>query len=116
MSKKREIRLFISDIKEATEAIFEYVKGIDFEVFVNDRKTHSAVIREFEIIGEAVKNLPDDIKDRHDEIIWRDIVDFRNLLIHAYFGVDFDIIWNTIKEDLPKLYEVILKIERDLRC
>jgi uncharacterized protein with HEPN domain len=51
MSKKREIRLFISDIKEATEAIFEYVKGIDFEVFVNDRKTHSAVIREFEIIG-----------------------------------------------------------------
>ena len=65
------------------------------------------MIREFEIIGEATKNLSQEFKERFNDIEWRDIVDFRNLLIHEYFGVDIDIVWNTIHEDLPKLKSVI---------
>lgn len=116
MFKKRDISFFIYDIKESIEAIFEYTNSISYDFFSTDRKTKSAVIREFEIIGEAVKNLPDNIKDKYKYIPWRDIVDFRNLLIHAYFGVDFEIVWNTIQNDLPRLYEAIKEIEKELTC
>ena len=108
---KRDMKLFVSDIKESCEAIFEYVKDLDFDDFIKDRKTYSAVIREFEIIGEATKHLPDEITNKYNHISWRDIKDFRNLLIHEYFGVDFEIVWNTIKEDLPLLHEVVKSIE-----
>ncbi len=108
---KRDIELFLDDIKISCEAIFDYVDGLDFEDFICDRKTYSAVIREFEIIGEAVKHLPIKIKQKYDEVGWRDIVDFRNLLIHEYFGVDFEIVWNTIKYDLPILYKIIKDIK-----
>jgi len=112
---KRDIRLFIIDIKESIEAIFEYVKDEDLDSFIKDRKTYSAVIREFEIIGEATKHLPKELTDRYDSIGWRDIKDFRNMLIHEYFGVDFEIVWNTIKNDLPPFYEVVCEIERGLK-
>jgi len=114
MSKKRDIRLFVNDIKESCEAISDYIEDMDFEGFINDRKTYSAVIREFEIIGEATKHLPQDTMDNHKNIGWRDIKDFRNLLIHEYFGVDFEIVWNTIKNDLPKLHSAILMIQDSL--
>lgn len=107
---KRDIRLFISDIFESCEAIFSYVNGMSFDEFTQDRKTYSAVIREFEIIGEAVKHLPLELTDKYENVGWRDIKDFRNLLIHEYFGVDFEIVWNTIKDDLLVLYYVIKSI------
>ena len=114
MSKTRDIRLFVGDVKESIEAIREYVEGLDFEGFAKDRKTYSAVIREFEIIGEAVKHLPENITSKYGSIGWRDIKDFRNLLIHEYFGVDIEIVWNTIHEDLPKLYEAIVQINTEV--
>jgi len=107
---KRDKKLFIIDIKESIEAIFEYTKDYSIETFVNDRKTYSAVIREFEIIGEAIKHLPQEITAQYDKVQWRDIKDFRNLLIHEYFGVDLEIVWNTIEIELPKLYEVMTTI------
>ena len=74
-----------------------------FQEFANDRKTYSAVIREFEIIGEAVGKLPSGVKERHPDVEWQDIKDFRNLLIHEYFGVDMKIIWHVVLDDLPGL-------------
>ncbi len=68
MSKKRDIKLFIYDIKKSYEAIFDYVNGMSIEEFMADRKTYSAVIREFEIIGEAVKHLPSEIKQKYNQI------------------------------------------------
>jgi len=109
---KRDVRLFIQDIKESIEAIFEYMKDENLESFSNDRKTYSAVIREFEIIGEATKHLPEELISKYTEVGWRDIKDFRNLLIHEYFGVDFEIVYNTIENDLPLLYQVIQKMEQ----
>ncbi|KFL33343.1 MULTISPECIES: DUF86 domain-containing protein [unclassified Sulfurospirillum] len=100
---KRDLRLFIYDIKESIEAILSYVDGITLEVFIHDRKTYSAVIREFEIIGEATKHLPENLTQHYNEVAWRDVKDFRNLLIHEYFGIDHRIVWNTILYDLPKL-------------
>ena len=108
----RDSGLFINDIKESIEAILEYTKDMQFETFQNDRKTYSAVIREFEIIGEAVKHIPSGIIGQYSDIAWRDMKDFRNLLIHEYFGVDLEIVWNTVHDELPKLYEAIEKIEQ----
>lgn len=85
---ERDIQLYLADILDSCKAVREYVTGINFDAFCEDRKTYSAVIREFEIIGEAVGKLPDELKQRHSDVEWQDIKDFRNLLVHEYFGVD----------------------------
>ena len=99
----RDPLLFIIDIKESCEAIFEYTADMSYKEFLNDRKTYSAVIREFEIIGEAVKHLPKTILEKYPQAAWRDMQDFRNILIHEYFGVDYEIVFNTVKLDLSEL-------------
>ena len=113
---KRSDALYVRDIKEAIEAIFAYTRGVVYDDFKLDRMRCSAVIREFEIIGEAVANLTDGVKDKYPHIIWQDIKDFRNLLIHEYFGVDMEIVWNVIQSDLPQLYETIEMIDKETRC
>ena len=113
MSKRTEA-LYVRDIKEAIEAIFAYTKDIPFDDFKHDRMRYSAVIREFEIIGEAVGRLNDQIKDDFPHIAWQDIKDFRNLLIHEYFGVDLEIVWNVVQDDLQPLYQAIKNIEANL--
>ena len=103
----RSDSLYVRDIKEAIEAIFSYTQDITFDDFKFDRMRYSAVIREFELIGEAVGNLSDNVKENYPHIAWQDIKDFRNLLIHEYFGVDLQIVWNTIQSDLPQLLAAV---------
>ena len=107
---ERDSSLYCSDVLNSGEAIFEYIKGLSFDEFCGDRKTYSAVIREFEIIGEAVAKIPDSLKQRHSDIEWQDIKDFRNLLVHEYFGIDLEIVWKIIQDDLPDLINAIRKI------
>jgi uncharacterized protein with HEPN domain len=107
---ERDFRLYLTDILESGRAINEFVEGMSFETFNNDRKTSSAVIREFEIIGEAVGKLPFEVKERHPDVEWQDIKDFRNLLIHEYFGVDHEIVWKIIQNDLAALLDAVMKI------
>jgi uncharacterized protein with HEPN domain len=110
MSKRSQL-LYLQDILESIEAIESYVESIHFEEFIEDRKTYSATIREFEIIGEAVGNILDSpLLDRYTHIPWREIKGFGNLLIHEYFGVDAEVIWRTIDKDLPELKESIEKM------
>ncbi len=111
---KRDQKLYLYDIRDSIEAIFSYISDMDKDEFIQDRKTYSAVIREFEIIGEATKNLSEDIIEKYNEIEWRDIVDFRNILIHEYFGIDFDIVWNVIRQDLPRLQRIIELVIQEL--
>jgi len=111
---ERSYRLYLIDILESGNAILEYTKDMSFETFRNDRKTYSAVIREFEIIGEAVGKLPDDVKQRYRDVEWQDIKDFRNLLTHEYFGVDLEILWKVIQEDLPGLMKNINEIMKEI--
>jgi len=110
----RKMILYLNDIKESTEAILSYVEYYDIKQFISDRKTYSAVIREFEIIGEAAKHLSEELLSNYQEVEWRDLTDFRNLLIHEYFGVDFEIVWNVIQQDLPVLENVINKMIKDI--
>ena len=107
---KRDYRLYLEDIIDSSEAIIEYVGRLTFDDFINDRKTYSAVIREFEIIGEAVGKLPEKVRSLRSGVEWQDIKDFRNLLIHEYFGVDLELVWNIIRDDLPLLLEAVKQI------
>ena len=110
---ERDVQLYLADILDSCEAIAEYVSGRTFEEFCKDRKTYSAVIREFEIIGEAAGKLPDVLKQKRSDVEWQDIKDFRNLLIHEYFGVDLEVVWKVVKEDLPGLMDAVRGFIRD---
>ena len=111
---KRSDRLYCRDILESGTAIQNYVEGIDFKAFAEDRMRYSAVIREFEIIGEAVGKLSAVWKQARPGVPWQDIKDFRNLLIHEYFGVDLEIVWNTIQDELPILMATVRGIEKEI--
>lgn len=107
---ERDPRLYCDDILESGSAILDFVEGLSFEDFCDDRKTYSAVIREFEIIGEAVSKLPESSRERRPDVEWQDIKDFRNLLSHEYFGVDLEIVWNIIEDDLSPLMDAVKEI------
>ena len=111
---KRDSTIYLKDILEAMDAIERFVDGIGFEDFTSDDKTSSAVIRKFEIIGEATKNIPDHITQKYPGIPWKEMAGFRDKLIHFYFGIKFEILWNTIKRQLPQLKTSISKILSDL--
>ncbi len=112
---KRDINLYIKDILEAMESIEKFVEDMTFKDFKSDDKTSSAVIRKFEIIGEAVKNIPETIKRNYIDIPWREMASFRDKLIHLYFGIKYEIVWNTIKIEIPKLKPKIKKILSDIQ-
>jgi uncharacterized protein with HEPN domain len=99
----REWRLRVEDILDAIARIQRYVEGLTFEQFQADQKTIDAVVRNLEIIGEAVRHLSASQERLPGETPWVDIAGMRNILIHEYFGIDLKIIWHTIVEDLPKL-------------
>lgn len=108
---KREVRLLIEDIIENAEAIFQFVGDFTFEEFVNEKKSVYAVVRAFEIIGEAAKLIPENIKSQTPLVEWQLMTDFRNMLTHQYFGIEYEILWQTIKESLPYNYELVKRIE-----
>lgn len=107
----RSIELFLSDIKESIDKIEEYVQKMSFNDFEKDSKTVDAVVRNIEIIGEAAKNIPSEIRLKHVEIPWKEIVGSRSKAIHEYFGIDLEILWKTVIEDIPRLKKQIKKIK-----
>ena len=106
----RDPRLLLEDIVESIEKIRHFTVDIDFEEFINDAKTTDAVVRNFEIIGEAATKIPPEIKNRFSNIEWHRIVSIRNRIIHEYFGVDYSIIWKIIESNLDKLKSGIERI------
>ena len=110
---KRGLKELLSDIKEAINRIKKYVENIDFQQFLKDIKTQDAVIRNFEIIGEAVKLLPNELKNKTEVIPWNKIAGIRDRLIHQYFGVNFEIIWTIIEQELTPLQTQIIKLLSD---
>lgn len=104
---------FLSDIQEAIRRIAEYTAGMAYQAFLEDTKTQDAVVRNLEIIGEAAKNLSQDLRQRHSDVPWKSMAGVRDRLIHHYFGVNFDVVWSVASEELPKVAEQVKRILRE---
>ena len=104
---ERDVSLLLSDIKVSISKILEYTKDMSFDAYEADSKTKDAVERNFEIIGEASSRIPDSFKKIHPGIEWRIIKDFRNFIIHEYFGINNLIVWDIIQFRLPDLLKEI---------
>lgn len=114
MSKKKDALVFIKHILENISDIEKFSKGASKKELKENSMRQKAIIKSIEIIGEAAKNIPGEIRRKYPLIPWKDVVGMRDKLIHHYFGVDLTTIWKVIKEDIPELKEEILKIKKDL--
>jgi len=107
---RRGDKEFLLDILEACNRIINFTKDMVYDKFVEDIKTQDAVLRNIEIMGEAAKNISDELKDRHSDIEWKKIARMRDKLIHFYFGVNLDIVWDVAKNKVPVLRDKISKL------
>ena len=111
---ERDLILLLEDIRDAARKILNYTNGMLFEVFLADDKTIDAVVRNFEIIGEAANRVPENFKTDHPEIEWRGMAGLRNRIIHEYFGVNYAIVWKIKEENISGLIDYIQQAIDDL--
>ena len=112
---RKNNKIFLLHILESIERIERFMGGISQEKFVTSEEKQDAAVRRLAIIGEAVKNLSKNFKDKHPEVEWHKIAGMRNLLIHEYFGVDLKLTYKIIKKDIPKFKKNILKFLREFK-
>ena len=101
--ESRNWRLYIGDMIEFSEAVLSYTAGMDQTGFVADRRTYYATLHSLQLIGEAATHVPAEVRDTHSEVRWREIIGTRNRIVHAYLGIDDDVVWDIIRTDIPKL-------------
>lgn len=106
----RTLRVYLRDIAESLSRIKQYTKDMTIDQFDEDLKTKDAVIRCLTVIGEAVKNVPDDFRNEHPEIQWRKIAGMRDVIVHEYFGVDTEKVWTAVEGDIPLLERKIQEL------
>ncbi len=109
----RDHTLYLKDILAAIDSIEGFIAGMDLETFQADDKTTSAVMRKLEVVGEAVKHMPDEIRQKYSQVPWKEMAGMRDKLIHVYFGVDYRLVWRAIKERVPQIKQEIQRILQD---
>ncbi|MBD3300103.1 MAG: DUF86 domain-containing protein [Candidatus Moranbacteria bacterium] len=110
-STKKDI-IYLEHILKSIEKIERYIKDINYKKFLNDEKLTDALARQLGIIGEATNNFTQSFRKKHPNIEYRKIIAMRNFLIHEYFNVERKIVWNTCKNNIPKLKEILIKIKK----
>ena len=108
----RDYHLYLKDILEACKKLMYYSAGITFEQFSKDDMRYDAILHNLEIIGEAAKHVPEEIKSKYPKVEWRRISGLRDIVAHVYFGVSDEIIWDVTKNNIPSLYEQIKDLLR----
>jgi uncharacterized protein with HEPN domain len=103
----RDIKVFLKDILQAIQKIEEYTRDLSFEGFCDNQLIQDGVVRNLEIIGEAVKHLPTEMYRKYPAVEWKKITGLRDILIHAYFGIDREIVWDVVIHKIPKLKEQV---------
>jgi len=111
---KKNITIFLEHILESILLIEEYVRDKNRSDFLKSKQLQDSVVRRIEIIGEAIKNIPNDFKEKYTQIPWREFTGMRDILIHQYFGIDLDLTWQVIYRDLPKLKKQIIDIKKEI--
>ncbi|NCQ86213.1 MAG: DUF86 domain-containing protein [Microcystis aeruginosa W13-18] len=101
---------YLRDMEEAIGLAIEFTEGMDFDDFCQDKKTIFAVTRAIQIIGEAVKKIPENIRQQYPQVPWKDIAKMRDKVTHQYFSVKLDVVWHTVKQDLPFLHSLVTRI------
>lgn len=109
----RDYRLYLNDMLAAAEKVLRYIRGADLAHFVEDEKTFDAVVRNLEIIGEAAKHVPPEVQARYPGVQWRNIAGLRDIVVHEYFGIDEDILWDIVVNQVPELLVQVQQILKE---
>jgi uncharacterized protein with HEPN domain len=116
MSEIRNINLFIQDVLSSIEKIEAYILNItSAKQLKNNSQVNDAIMMNFIIIGEAVKNIYDLVREDYPDVEWKEIMAMRNILVHEYWGIDENVVWNTVKNDLPILKDIIIRIKNSIK-
>ncbi|MBE7385482.1 MAG: DUF86 domain-containing protein [Leptolyngbya sp. SIO1E4] len=111
---KRALSEYLDDILAAIADIEAFTDGIDFNEFRENREKVLAVVKSIEILGEATKKIPDEVRRAHPQVAWRSITGMRDMLVHEYWGIDMAVVWSTVEEGIPSLKAVIMEIKRSV--
>ncbi len=106
---------YLLHIMDETNYLIKCAKGLTADEFKDDETLRRAFVRSIEIIGEAAKQLPQDIREKYGQIEWKAVAGMRDKLIHGYFGVDYDIVWDVVTKKIPILHQEILKIIKEIQ-
>jgi uncharacterized protein with HEPN domain len=110
----RNILLYIKDILQNMQDAQDFIRGMSYEKFVADRKTFNAVVRSLEVIGEAAKNVPEEVRSKYPSVPWKEMAGMRDKVIHFYFGVNREAVWIAVKDRIPAVNPLIEQILGDL--